>query len=184
MENIILVILCVLVAMLLALAAYVFFFPKRKNEGINVHVDGNSSVKIIRNEEAMRLDIVYETYEDRKPEYEILPDLVDDTANDALNTGVPSINFWLDVARLNELEQGRREAVVNQLAAMGLIKKEQISSFLYPDDNEPLTSADFPEDEFYYGSHEYQEEAVHDEPVTSLKEKTEAEGFKFNEFNL
>ena len=148
MENIILVILCMLAALLLALALYVFLVPKRKGEGINIHVDGKSGLKITQNDEGMRLDIVYETSEEAPPTYEMFPDIVDDVENDAVNNGAPSINFWLDVACLNELDASRREKVVMKLQEMGIIKEEDVNRFLYPETQEPLVP-EFPDDDLY-----------------------------------
>lgn len=201
MENIILVILCMLAALLLALALYVFLSPKKKGEGINIHVDGKSGLKITQNDEGMRLDIVYETSEEARPSYEMFPDIVDNVENDAVNNGAPSIGFWLDVACLNELDASRREEVVMKLQKMGIIKEEDSKRFLYPDEEEPLVP-EFPDDDLYYAPEEQQAPAeesgsgdnpkeeepepgpedVSDNPPA--REEPKDGGFKFNEFKL
>lgn len=195
MQNIILVILCTLAVCLLAFAAYVYFSAKKKSEGINIHVDSNSEVKIIHNDTGMRLDIVYETSEEAHPSYDIFPDIVESVDNDAVNTDAPSIGFWLDVACLNELDGTRREEVVMKLQKMGIIKEEDAKHFLYPETEEPLVP-EFPEDELYYEDSGEQDpsipESAEAEPEThednsdrsiSVKEE-KTEGFKFNEFKL
>lgn len=138
MSTVTTICLTIIVVALLVLAA-LFFFPKSSEGTVNVRVDDKAGVRIVHATDGIRLDIIYETYEERQDDPGLFPDIV----NDVAPKGEADRDFWLDVVSLNDLSVERREEVVRKLHEYGWIEKERMAEFvLPPDDIDPDTVED------------------------------------------
>lgn len=133
--------LTVIIVVLLLLAAFLFF-PKESENTVNVHIDDKAGVRIMRAMDGIRLDIIYETYDERQEDPGLFPDIV----NDVAPKGDADRDFWIDVVSLNELSVERREEVVRRLHALGWIQKEKMVEFIMPPDEREEGEAPDPEE--------------------------------------
>lgn len=129
------IILVIGVAMLALLAIWLFRPPKESNTIIQL--DQRQSMKIDSTDDGkIKIEILYDTWEDRPSDGELFPDIT----NDAITPPAYGHDLWDKVLNFDKLSAEDKEFVTSVLAEKGFIRKDEVAEFAMgaePDGHDP-----------------------------------------------